>query len=162
MSTAKAQAAEDRGQRRQRRRGTDHRSLEPHLPFEFIKVHHEPDGRFPNGIPNPMLEENRAPTAEAIRAHGADFGIAWDGDFDRCFLFDEHGGFIEGYYIVGLLASVLLRGQAGRQGGARSAPDLEYHRDRQGRRRRPRCCRSPVMPSSSSACARSTASTAAK
>jgi phosphomannomutase len=87
--------------------------LEPHLPFKFIKVHHEPDGHFPNGIPNPMIEENRRPTAEAIRAHGADFGIAWDGDFDRCFLFDEQGGFIEGYYIVGLLASILLRGQPG-------------------------------------------------
>jgi phosphomannomutase len=87
--------------------------LEPHLPFKFIKIHHEPDGHFPNGIPNPMLEENRRPTAEAIRAHGADFGIAWDGDFDRCFLFDEQGEFIEGYYIVGLLASILLRGQPG-------------------------------------------------
>ncbi len=87
--------------------------LEPHLPFEFIKVHHQPDGHFPNGIPNPMLEENRAPTIEAIRAHRADLGIAWDGDFDRCFLFDERGGFIEGYYIVGLLASVLLRGEPG-------------------------------------------------
>ena len=88
-------------------------ALEPHLPFEFIKMHHEPDGHFPNGIPNPMLEENRAPTAEAIRRHGADLGIAWDGDFDRCFFFDERGEFIEGYYIVGLLASVLLRGHAG-------------------------------------------------
>jgi phosphomannomutase len=87
--------------------------LEPHLPFKFVKVHHQPDGHFPNGIPNPMLEDNRKPTIDAIRAHGADFGIAWDGDFDRCFLFDEHGGFIEGYYIVGLLASVLLRGQPG-------------------------------------------------
>jgi phosphomannomutase/phosphomannomutase/phosphoglucomutase len=83
--------------------------LEAHLPFRFIKVHHQPDGNFPNGIPNPMLEENRASTVAAIVEHGADFGIAWDGDFDRCFLFDEHGGFIEGYYIVGLLASVLLR-----------------------------------------------------
>jgi len=87
--------------------------LEPHVPFAFIKMHHEPDGNFPNGIPNPMLEENRTPTAESIRKHGADFGIAWDGDFDRCFFFDEHGAFIEGYYIVGLLASVLLRGCAG-------------------------------------------------
>ncbi len=86
---------------------------EPHLPFKFIKIHHEPDGHFPNGIPNPMLEENRAPTVAAIRRHGADFGIAWDGDYDRCFFFDEHGAFIEGYYIVGLLASVLLRGSAG-------------------------------------------------
>jgi phosphomannomutase len=88
-------------------------ALEPHLPFSFIKVHHEPDGRFPNGIPNPMLEENRVSTAEAIRRHGADFGIAWDGDFDRCFFFDEQGGFIEGYYIVGLLAQVSLCGRAG-------------------------------------------------
>ncbi len=87
--------------------------LEPRLPFRFIKVHHEADGHFPNGIPNPMLEENRAPTVAAIRAHGADLGLAWDGDFDRCFFFDEQGGFIEGYYIVGLLASVLLRGEAG-------------------------------------------------
>ena len=87
--------------------------LEPHLPFEFIKVHHEPDGRFPNGIPNPMIEENRAPTVTAIRAHGADLGLAWDGDFDRCFFFDERGEFIEGYYIVGLLASVLLKGERG-------------------------------------------------
>ncbi len=88
-------------------------ALEPHLPFTFEKIHHQADGRFPNGIPNPMLEENRAPTAEAIRRRGADFGIAWDGDFDRCFFFDERGAFIEGYYIVGLLASVLLRGNAG-------------------------------------------------
>jgi phosphomannomutase len=88
-------------------------ALEPHLPFEFIKIHHQPDGHFPNGIPNPMLEENRAPTVAAIRRHGADLGIAWDGDYDRCFFFDEHGAFIEGYYIVGLLASVLLRGSTG-------------------------------------------------
>ncbi len=87
--------------------------LEPKLPFSFVKVNHEPDGHFPNGIPNPMLEENRAPTIEAIRRHGADVGIAWDGDFDRCFFFDEQGGFVEGYYIVGLLASVLLRGSPG-------------------------------------------------
>ncbi len=82
--------------------------LEPHLPFEFVKVHHEPDGSFPNGVPNPMLEENRIPTIEAIKASGANFGIAWDGDFDRCFFFDETGRFIEGYYIVGLLAEALL------------------------------------------------------
>ncbi|GAC1304521.1 MAG: colanic acid biosynthesis phosphomannomutase CpsG [Steroidobacteraceae bacterium] len=88
-------------------------ALEEHLPFAFVKVHHDPDGHFPNGIPNPMLEENRASTALAIRRHGAHFGIAWDGDFDRCFFFDEHGSFIEGYYIVGLLAQVLLRGHPG-------------------------------------------------
>ena len=83
--------------------------LEPHLPFEFVKVHHEPDGSFPNGVPNPMLEQNRASTAEAIRRSGADVGLAWDGDFDRCFFFDESGGFIEGYYLVGLLAEAFLR-----------------------------------------------------
>jgi phosphomannomutase len=87
--------------------------LEPRLPFKFIKVHHQADGNFPNGIPNPMLEENRRSTIDAIREHGADLGIAWDGDFDRCFFFDEKGRFIEGYYIVGLLASVLLRGEPG-------------------------------------------------
>ncbi|HZF26378.1 MAG TPA: phosphomannomutase CpsG [Steroidobacteraceae bacterium] len=83
--------------------------LEKSLPFEFIKLFNQPDGRFPNGVPNPMLEENRAPTIEAIRKHKADLGIAWDGDYDRCFFFDEGGHFIEGYYIVGLLASVFLR-----------------------------------------------------
>jgi phosphomannomutase len=82
--------------------------LEPYLPFEFIKVHHEPDGNFPNGVPNPMLEENRGSTIDAIRKSGADLGIAWDGDYDRCFFFDETGRFIEGYYIVGLLAEALL------------------------------------------------------
>ena len=86
--------------------GTD--ALEPHLPFDLVKVHNEPDGTFPNGIPNPMLLENQAVTSEAVREHGADMGIAWDGDFDRCFLFDENGTFIEGYYIVGLLAEALL------------------------------------------------------
>jgi phosphomannomutase / phosphoglucomutase len=82
--------------------------LAPHLPFEFVRVQHEPDGRFPNGIPNPLLPENRGITTEAVRAHGADFGIAWDGDFDRCFFFDAEGRFIEGYYLVGLLAKALL------------------------------------------------------
>lgn len=84
-------------------------ALEPHLPFEFIKVHHEADGHFPNGVPNPLLPENRLHTADPVRAHGADFGVAWDGDFDRCFFFDEQGGFVEGYYIVGLLAEAFLR-----------------------------------------------------
>ena len=78
------------------------------VPVEFIKVHHKPDGNFPNGIPNPLLIENRAATRNAVIEHGADMGIAWDGDFDRCFLFDENGDFIEGYYIVGLLADNFL------------------------------------------------------
>ena len=83
-------------------------ALEPHLPFEFIKVHHEPDGHFPNGVPNPLLVENRAATADRVVAEQADLGIAWDGDFDRCFFFDSAGHFIEGYYIVGLLAEAFL------------------------------------------------------
>jgi phosphomannomutase len=78
------------------------------VPIEFIKVHHQPDGNFPNGIPNPLLVENRAATRDAVIKHKADMGIAWDGDFDRCFLFDEQGEFIEGYYIVGLLAENFL------------------------------------------------------
>jgi phosphomannomutase len=87
--------------------------LEKHLPFEFVKVHHDPDGTFPNGIPNPLLPENRAATVDAVKAHQAAMGIAWDGDFDRCFLFDERGGFIEGYYIVGLLAESILKRHPG-------------------------------------------------
>lgn len=94
--------------------------LEDALPFEFIKVHHNPDGEFPNGVPNPLLEENRASTIEAILEHGADLGIAWDGDFDRCFFFDENGRFIEGYYIVGLLAAAFL---AKNSAGARIVHD---------------------------------------
>ena len=82
--------------------------LAKHLPFEFIRVNHGPDGTFPNGIPNPLLPENRAATIKAVLDHGADVGMAWDGDFDRCFFFDERGEFIEGYYIVGLLASATL------------------------------------------------------
>lgn len=89
--------------------------LEAHLPFEFIKVHHEPDGSFPNGVPNPMLEENREVTIEQIRQAGAALGIAWDGDFDRCFFFDENGRFIEGYYIVGLLAESFLTTSPGQR-----------------------------------------------
>ncbi|KOR28501.1 phosphomannomutase, partial [Achromatium sp. WMS1] len=90
-------------------------SLEEQLSstITFIKIHHEPDSSFPNGIPNPLLPENRADTANAVIKYGADMGIAWDGDFDRCFLFDEQGTFIEGYYIVGLLAETLLRHHQG-------------------------------------------------
>jgi phosphomannomutase/phosphomannomutase/phosphoglucomutase len=87
--------------------------LEPVLPFEFVKVNFEPDGNFPNGVPNPMLEQNRVATAAAVRRSGADVGLAWDGDYDRCFFFDEHGQFIEGYYLVGLLAETFLRQQPG-------------------------------------------------
>ncbi|MBN2645895.1 MAG: phosphomannomutase [Desulfuromonadaceae bacterium] len=88
-------------------------ALAPHLPCELIRVHHEPNGRFPNGIPNPLLPENRSATADAVLANQAMAGIAWDGDFDRCFLFDEKGQFIEGYYIVGLLAEAFLAKKPG-------------------------------------------------
>lgn len=84
-----------------------------HLPFEFIRIHHEPDGTFPNGIPNPLLEENQPATANAVREHRADLGVAWDGDFDRCFFFDETGAFADGYYIVGLLAKRILKDYPG-------------------------------------------------
>jgi len=87
--------------------------LEKRLPFEFIKIQHNPDGTFPNGIPNPLLPEGRGATIEAIKQHGADLGVAWDGDFDRCFLFDHNGRFIEGYYIVGLLGVQLLQQNPG-------------------------------------------------
>jgi phosphomannomutase/phosphomannomutase/phosphoglucomutase len=87
--------------------------LEKPLPFRFTKIHHEPDGDFPNGVPNPMIEENREVTARHVRLARADMGIAFDGDFDRCFFFDEDGRFIDGYYIVGLLASTFLEQNRG-------------------------------------------------
>ncbi len=95
------------------------------LPFELIRLQHEPDGNFPNGVPNPLLPECRAVTSEAVRANRADMGVAWDGDFDRCFLFDERGEFVEGYYIVGLIAQALLA----REPGARIVhdPRLEWN-----------------------------------
>ena len=83
------------------------------MPVEFVKIHNDADGTFPNGIPNPILVENRDSTRNAVIEHHADIGIAWDGDFDRCFLFDEKGQFIEGYYIVGLLAQAFLLKQSG-------------------------------------------------
>ena len=82
--------------------------LEKKLPFKMEKVFIEPDGNFPNGVPNPILQENREATAKVVKETGADVGIAWDGDFDRCFLFDEKGGFIEGYYMVGFLSQAFL------------------------------------------------------
>ncbi len=87
--------------------------LAAHLPFQFIRVHHEPDGTFPHGVPNPLLPEKRAETARMVRENKADLGIAWDGDFDRCFFWDEDGNFVEGYYIVGLLAGEMLKKEPG-------------------------------------------------
>lgn len=82
--------------------------LEKQLPLNFIKLHHQPDGSFPNGVPNPLLPENREETTQAVLQNGADLGLAWDGDFDRCFFWDERGRFIEGYYVVALLAGEML------------------------------------------------------
>ncbi len=87
--------------------------LQKSLPFQFIYIHDEPDGNFPNGVPNPMLPGNRIVTSDAVRRNRADLGIAWDGDFDRCFFFDEKGNFVEGYYIVGLLAASFLKKHPG-------------------------------------------------
>ena len=87
--------------------------LEPRLPFELVRLQHEPDGSFPNGVPNPMLARNRGTTSAAVLKSGADLGIAWDGDFDRCFFFDESGAFIEGYYLVGLLALAFIEKSPG-------------------------------------------------
>ncbi len=136
--------------------------LQPFLPFEFIKVQHEPDGSFPNGVPNPMLVENHRAPVEALRAHRADLAVSWDGDYDRCFLFDERGAFIEGYYIVGPAGRVLPAPPSRRHHRPRPAPDLEHARHRHVRTAAGRCSRSPAMPSSSSACAKWTASTAAR
>lgn len=83
--------------------------MESSLPIEMIKVFFEPDSSFPNGVPNPMIEECRKPTIDAVFNNKADLGVAWDGDYDRCFFFDENGNFIEGYYIVGLLAKSILK-----------------------------------------------------
>ena len=82
-------------------------------PLEFIRVHHEPDHTFPNGIPNPLLPENHATTGDVVVNENADFGVAFDGDFDRCFLFDAHGKFVPGEYVVGLLASIFLEKENG-------------------------------------------------
>lgn len=91
----------------------ERRFTENSVPIKFVKIHHEPNGHFPHGIPNPLLPECRADTAKAVIEHGADLGIAFDGDFDRCFLFDSAGNFIEGYYIVGLLAAAFLAKEPG-------------------------------------------------
>ncbi len=88
-------------------------AIEPKLPIKMVKVFHEPDSTFPNGVPNPLLPDNRQPTIDAIKEHKADLGVAWDGDYDRCFFFDENGEFIEGYYIVGLLAKSILKAAPG-------------------------------------------------
>ena len=80
------------------------------VPTEFVLINHKPDHNFPNGIPNPLIKKNQLITSNAVKEVGADFGVAFDGDFDRCFFFDENGNFIPGEYIIGLLAEVFLKG----------------------------------------------------
>jgi phosphomannomutase len=87
--------------------------IELGAPLDFIRVHHTPDATFPNGIPNPLLPENQPATADVVKAEKADFGVAFDGDFDRCFFFDEAGQFVPGEYVVGLLASIFLEKEMG-------------------------------------------------
>ena len=82
-------------------------------PLEFIRVHHQPDSTFPNGIPNPLLPANHAATADVVMRAGADMGVAFDGDFDRCFFFDGAGQFVPGEYVVGLLVAIFLDKEAG-------------------------------------------------
>src|SRR6266480_3051069 len=134
-------------------------ALEPHLPFEFIKVNHKPDGTFPNGVPNPMLEENRAATADVVRRTGADVGLAWDGDYDRCFFFAETGQFIEGYYLVGLLAETFLRRERA-SCTIRASPGTRSISSPATAARR--CSASRGMPSSNRKCARSMRLTAGR
>lgn len=93
----------------------EERFIACNVPISIVKVHHDADGTFPNGIPNPLLPECREDTRNAVLAHKADMGIAFDGDFDRCFFFDEEGNFIEGYYVVGLLAEVFLEKNSGQK-----------------------------------------------
>lgn len=88
-------------------------ALAQFLPFHFVKINFEPDGTFPSGVPNPLLPENRSVTAETVRSSSADMGVAWDGDFDRCFFFDENGAYIEGYYLVGFLSKRILSSNPG-------------------------------------------------
>ncbi len=83
------------------------------VPWNFIRHDHEPDPTFPHGIPNPLLPENRARSATAVREARADLGVVWDGDFDRCFFFDEQGGFVDGEYVVALLAKAFLAKEPG-------------------------------------------------
>jgi phosphomannomutase len=83
------------------------------VPWDWLRMHHTPDGSFPNGIPNPLLPDNQPATSAAVVAENADLGIAWDGDFDRCFFFDEKGAFIDGEYVVALLAQAFMAKEAG-------------------------------------------------
>ena len=121
--------------------------LEKRLPFRLVKLNHDPDGRFPNGVPNPLLVENRKATAEAVLAGKADVGIAWDGDFDRCFLFDHEGQFIEGYYIVGLLGLAGAQGRTWARGSSTTRASSGTRSRSSGREAAFRSRASPGTPS---------------
>ena len=95
----------------------------------FVFIHHNPDPTFPNGIPNPLLTENRSSTANVVITENADFGVAFDGDFDRCFFFDHSGNFVPGEYVVSLIAEIFLNKEKGYD-YPRPARHLEYDRRR--------------------------------
>ncbi|MGI8730521.1 MAG: phosphomannomutase/phosphoglucomutase, partial [Solirubrobacteraceae bacterium] len=83
------------------------------LGVDLVTTYWEPDGNFPDHEPNPLLPENRAFIIEKVRAEGADLGIAWDGDADRCFFIDDQGGFVDGDFLTALLAESILAKQPG-------------------------------------------------
>ena len=148
LDRAEAQEAQDRGQCRQRRCGLVVDQLEPHLPFEFIKINHEPDGTFPNGVPNPMLEENRVVDDRSdSQAQAPICGVAWDGDFDRCFLFDETRRVHRGLLHRRAARVGVPQARARRAHRARSAPDVGDARHGRVARRQGGDVASPAMPS---------------
>jgi phosphomannomutase len=99
------------------------------LPLELEEMYFEPDGEFPDHEPNPLLEKNRRMIMERVTASGADLGIAWDGDADRCFFIDASGEFCDGDFICALLARAALRKSPGATilydpRSSRAVPDL--------------------------------------
>jgi phosphomannomutase len=78
------------------------------LGIELVTTYWEPDGHFPDHEPNPLLEENRRFIVDKVRETGADLGIAWDGDADRCFFIDDTGRFVDGDFLTAILAEHLL------------------------------------------------------
>jgi phosphomannomutase len=83
------------------------------LPIEAVRYYFEPDGTFPNHEPNPLLPENRQFIIERTKAEGADFGVAFDGDADRCFFVDDTGEFVPGDFVTALFAELVLEKNPG-------------------------------------------------
>lgn len=83
------------------------------LPIEIIPLNFEPNGNFPKGRPDPSLPENRQEIEELVKSSGANLGVAWDADADRCFIFDENGQVIDGYFLTSILAEYFLQKNPG-------------------------------------------------